>query len=91
MIKQNLAIYSIPTLFNILKEIENELNINVSLISNKQELDKVSFSEDLIITDKKNLNFINLLEVNFPLKIKVLIEKINIKLIKIKTKNKQKF
>ena len=53
MIKQNLAIYSIPTLFNILKEIENELNINVSLISNKQELDKVSFSEDLIITDKK--------------------------------------
>ena len=43
MIKQNLAIYSIPTLFNILKEIENELNINVSLISNKQELDKVSF------------------------------------------------
>ena len=86
MIKQNLAIYSIPTLFNILKEIENELNINVSLISNKQELDKVSFSEDLIITDKKNLNFINLLEVNFPLKIKVLIEKINIKLIKIKTK-----
>ena len=86
MIKQNLAIYSIPTLFNILKEIENELNINVSLISNKQELDKVGFSEDLIITDKKNLNFINLLEVNFPLKIKVLIEKINIKLIKIKTK-----
>jgi len=86
MIKQNLAIYSIPTLFSILKEIENELNINVSLISNKQELDKVSFSEDLIITDKKNLNFINLLEVNFPLKIKVLIEKINIKLIKIKTK-----
>ena len=86
MIKQNLAIYSIPTLFSILKEIENELNIHVSLISNKQELDKVSFSEDLIITDKKNLNFINLLEVNFPLKIKVLIEKINIKLIKIKTK-----
>tara|TARA_Y100000022_G_scaffold42691_1_gene35333 strand:+ start:217 stop:819 length:603 start_codon:yes stop_codon:yes gene_type:complete len=86
MIKQNLAIYSIPTLFNILKELENELNINVSLISNKQELDKLSFSEYLIITDKKNLNFINLLEVNFPLKIKVLIEKINIKLIKIKTK-----
>ena len=86
MIKQNLAIYSIPTLFNILKELENELNINVSLISNKQELDKLSFSGDLIITDKKNLNFINLLEVNFPLKIKVLIEKINIKLIKIRTK-----
>ena len=86
MIKQNLAIYSIPTLFNILKELENELNINVSLISNKQELDKASFSEDLIITNKKNLNYINLLEVNFPLKIKVLIEKINIKLIKIRTK-----
>ena len=86
MIKQNLAIYSIPILFKILKELENDLNVNVVYISNRNELDKINLSNYLILTDKKNLEITNLLQINFPLKISKLIEQINIQLIKIKTK-----
>ena len=86
MIKQNLAIYSIPILFNILKELENELNLHVVSVSEKKHLEKFDLSSSLILTDKKNLEFVNLLELKFPIKISKLVEKINIKFIKIKTK-----
>ena len=36
MIKQNLVVYSIPILFEILKELENELNLEIIFVSNKK-------------------------------------------------------
>ena len=86
MIKQNLVVYSIPILFEILKELENELNLEIIFVSNKKALEKLNSSDTLILTDKKNLNLLNNLELKFPLKISKLIEKINVKMIKIKTK-----
>ena len=44
MIKQNIAIYSIPILYNILKELEGELNYNIIFVPNKTALDKIDFS-----------------------------------------------
>ena len=35
MIKQNLAIYSIPILYEILKELETDLNYNIVCITKK--------------------------------------------------------
>ena len=54
MIKQNLAIYSIPILFKILKEIENETNFNIVSVSNKKDFDNQNFSDHLILVEKKN-------------------------------------
>ena len=54
MIKQNLVIYSIPILFKILKEIENETNFNILYVSNKKDFDNQNFSDFLILVQKKN-------------------------------------
>ena len=86
MIKQNLVIYSIPTLYSILQELEKELNYNTLNILDKKKLKDHNLSNFLIITDKKNLNYTNVLQLNFPLTISKLIEKINIEFIKSKTK-----
>ena len=43
MNKQNLAIYSSLSLFNILKELEDNLNITVVFISNEKELIKKKY------------------------------------------------
>ena len=45
MIKQNLIVYAIPILFEILKEIEEELNYEISLVVNKKDLSKKNLSE----------------------------------------------
>ena len=41
MIKQNLAIYSIPILYKILKELEKDLNYNTVYISDKKKFANV--------------------------------------------------
>ncbi len=86
MIKQNLAIYSIPILYEILKELEIDLNYNTVYISNKKKLEKQDFSNFLVITEKKNFKYNNILQINFPLKMHKLYEKINIQFIKFKSK-----
>ena len=91
MIKQNIAIYSIPILYNILKELEDELNYDIIFVPNKAALDKINFSSVLLLTDKKNLNQVNILELNFPLKISKLVEKINIQFMKFKSKENSNF
>ena len=53
MIKQNIVIYSIPILYDILKELEDELNFNIIFAPNKKVLDKVDFSSMLLLTEKK--------------------------------------
>ena len=86
MIKQNLAIYSIPILYEILKELETDLNYNTLYISDKKKLENLDPSNFLVITEKENFKYNNFLQVNFPLKIYKLIEKINIQFIKFKSK-----
>ncbi len=86
MIKQNLVIYSIPILFKILKEIEKEVNFNVMSVSNVKDFDLQNFSDYLILVEKKKLPYNNVLELNLPIKISKLIEKINIEFIKLKSK-----
>ena len=86
MIKQNLAVYSNPILYEILKEIETDLNYNTIYISDIKKLENQDFSNFLIISNKKKLNFNNLLQISFPLKISKLVEKINIQFIQFKTK-----
>lgn len=86
MVKQNLVIYSIPILYNVLKELEEDLNYNLYFASNINDLNKINHLEILILNDKKKLDYQNTLKLNFPIKISKLIEKINIEFIKLKTK-----
>ena len=81
MIKQNLAIYSIPILYKILKELEKDLNYNTVYISDKKKLENKDLSNFLVITEKENFKKDNFLQIHFPLKISKLIEKINIQFI----------
>ena len=69
MVKQNLVIYSIPTLYSILQELEEELNYNTLNILDKKKLKNYNLSNFLIITDKKIQNYRNVLQLNFPLTI----------------------
>tara|TARA_X000000950_G_scaffold76990_1_gene96388 strand:- start:435 stop:995 length:561 start_codon:yes stop_codon:yes gene_type:complete len=86
MIKQNLAIYSIPILYKILKELETDLNYNIVYIPNKKKLENQDLSNFLVISEKENFKFNNFLHIHFPLKISKLIEKINIQFIRSKSK-----
>ena len=85
MNNQNLLIYQLPYLWEIMNELEGYLNFKVTEISNKKNLDDQinSIPNYLIITKKqiqKTKNF--LLLNNEPIKIFKLIEKINIQLLK---------
>ena len=53
MIKQNLIIYSNPTLYDIVKELEKEINYNVEQIFSDTELNDKEFSQYLILSNKK--------------------------------------
>ena len=86
VIKQNLAIYSIPILYKILKELETDLNYNIIYIPDNKKLENEDLSNFLIISEKKNFKSNNFLQIYFPLKISKLIEKINIQFIKFKSK-----
>ena len=86
MIKQNLIIYSNPILYDILKELEKEINYNVEQIFSDAELNDKEFSEYLILSNKKINKISNAIKLDFPLKISKLIEKVNIQFIKLKTK-----
>ena len=85
MNNQNLLIYQLPYLCEIMNELEGYLNFKVTEISNQKNLDDQikSIPNYLIITKKqiqKTKNF--LLLNNEPIKIFKLIEKINIQLLK---------
>ena len=86
MIIQNLLIYDFDELFEILKEIEKEINYKVLKIS-KKDLSKIveNFGENsLLITNKKKIEIKNqLLVENRPIRLNKLIEKINIAFLKL--------
>lgn len=88
MIKQNLIIYSNPILYEILKEIENEIEYNVEEFLSDKQLSSEEFSQNIVLTNKKKGKILNSIELNFPLKVSKLIEEVNIQFIKLKTKEK---
>ena len=52
MIKQNLIIYSNPILYEILKELENEIEYNIEEIS-RTTIDNKELSHYLVLTNEK--------------------------------------
>ena len=86
MNNQNLLIYDFDELFKILNEIKKELNTTVVNIS-KNELNNISkiYGKNYILITKKGLpKFYNQFTLNdFPVQIFKLIEKLNIRLLKI--------
>ena len=95
MIKQNVFIININSLYEILDEIKEDLSFEVIEYKNPDDLNKVSKSDMMnsLIVYKSNQNLLlnksitdkNLLSFdNFPLPINKLLEIINIQLIKLK-------
>ena len=85
MNSQKLIIYDYIELFNILNELKNELNIEISQIP-KDDLSNLLLrnnENNLIITQKKILEIENQVIANdLPIKIFKLVEKFNIEFLK---------
>jgi DNA-binding response OmpR family regulator len=88
MIKSNIAVYRIPILFKILEELELSLNLKVIYIADKKDLKRENLTNFLILTNTKLLQNNNYLKLDFPIKVSKLIEKINIEILKLQTKEK---
>ena len=84
MNNQNLIIYQFKTLYQILKELEKDLKLNVIEIENKQMLEsKIRNLNNYLILTKKNSSYKNQLLFNFSsITILKLIEKINVELMR---------
>tara|TARA_B100001175_G_C19146984_1_gene466426 strand:+ start:72 stop:635 length:564 start_codon:yes stop_codon:yes gene_type:complete len=83
---QNLIIYKFTPLYHILKELDLNLNFEISVTDNENSLnDKVkNLNNYLIISNKKFSNITNQLILNnTPINILKLIEKINIEFLKL--------
>ncbi len=80
---QNLIIYESKVIFDILNEIKEELNCNL-LFKTKQDFSRVdSLENDLILSVNPIDNIENQILIhNFPIKLKKLIEQININFLK---------
>ena len=85
MNNQNLLIYQLPYLCEIMSELDDYLNFKIIEISNQESLDEQIkiISNHLIITKRQIPKFKNYLIIKSePIKISKLIEKINIQLLK---------
>ena len=85
MINQNIIIFKQKYLFEILREIEFELNLNISEVYYQEELYEIikNFNNYLIITNKQITNLNNQLVISsIPIKISKLIELINVDLMR---------
>ena len=87
---QNLIIYKFISLYDILEELSSDLNFNISLIEDENYLNQEikNYNNYLVVSKKRypNINNQFVLE-NKPIQIFKLIEKINIKFLKIKFNN----
>ena len=94
MTDQNLIIFNLPVIFDVLNEIQDNLNFKISKVNNKNDLkrthDNLSNNSIILADLKSELNEINnkIVLTDFPLKIKNVIEIINVKFLKLKY-NKQ--
>jgi DNA-binding winged helix-turn-helix (wHTH) protein len=90
MSNQNLIIYKLILLYDILEELSLNLNYNIRLIEDENSLNQEikNYNNYLVVSKKKYPNISNqfVLE-NKPIKISKLIEKINIEFLKIKFNN----
>ena len=85
MNNQTLLIYDFKILFEILKELESQLNFKILYIDKNSNIEEYKNKEDscLIISKKPISNIDNQLETQiFPIEITKLIENINIKFLK---------
>lgn len=91
MDKQDLIIFKFNTLYEIIKELEENLNFRIFEASNEKTLnDTINSSQNyLIITQKKINDKDNQFVLNqFPIKVSKLIEKLNIQVLKVKFNEK---
>jgi len=85
MNKQNLIIFKLKTLYEIVKELEEHLNLNIFEVNSEKILnDKLDSGENyLTIVQKKTNGIDNQLILNkIPIKLPKLLEKINIQFLK---------
>ena len=90
MNNQNLIIYKFNELYHIFEELSSELNFKIIEIKDEKLLNQKinSLNNFLIITNKKDLRIQNLIIIEkLPIKIFELLEKINIKLLKLQFSN----
>ena len=90
---KNLIIYKFDVLYNILKELEENLNFKILHISNNKILNTQikNLDDYLILTKNNNLYLKNSIFLeNFPIKINNLVEKLNIEFLKIKFSQQSK-
>ena len=90
---QNLIIYRLNSLYNILNEVDQELHFNIIDVQNENFLQNEikNLKNYLIITKRKLQNVDNqfVLE-NIPIKISQLVEKLNIKFLRTQFSDKSK-
>ena len=90
MNKQNVLIFKLPELFNILNELKNHLDFAIHLFTEKEKLSefkKINTTSYLVLTDSENEikeEKFQLILNKFPDSIHSIIEKININLLKYK-------
>jgi hypothetical protein len=90
MNNQNLIIYKFSELYHIFEEISSELNFKIIEISNENALyKKIDFLNNyLVLTNYKKINIQNLMIIeNLPIKISKLLERINVKFLKMQFSN----
>jgi len=90
MNNQNLIIYKFNALYHIFEELSSELNFKIIEIKDEKSLNQKinSLNNFLILTNKKDLYIQNLVIIEkLPIKIFELLEKINIKLLKLQFSN----
>ena len=86
MTSQNLIIYKFISLYHILEELDLDLNFEIHFVDSEKILeDKIkNLNNYLIISNNKKLNFKNQITLdNIPINISKLLEKINIKFLKL--------
>ena len=90
MLDQNLIIYKFPKLYQILDELELDLNFNILFVDNENILNDtiINHNNYLIITNRKHSNIEDQFVFNnIPINISKLIEKINIEFLKTQFNN----
>ena len=94
MSNQNLIIFNFPAMYETLSEIESKLNFKI-LNLNKEDLskfDKKKYQNFIFLTEKKVLDIDNqYILKKLPLKLKDIVEKINIEFLKLNYKDKSNY
>ena len=86
MDKQILIIFKFKSLYEIIKELDNDLNLKIIEVSTESILEQKrrEFKNSLIITQKKLINVNQLILDDFPIKITKFLEIVNIEFLKVK-------